>query len=84
MVWQGTVNPPTLVTVGSIPTTSTSFGLLVYWLECCPVTAMGRVRFSYRPPERSTWLVDSVTRMMRSGVTPKCGTTLTEVALATR
>ena len=23
MVWQGTVNPPTLVTVGSIPTTST-------------------------------------------------------------
>ena len=32
MVWQGTVNPPTYVTIGSIPITSTSlcaFGLNV-------------------------------------------------------
>jgi hypothetical protein len=42
------------------------------------------VRVTPSPPERSAWLADSVTRMMRSGVTPKCGTTLTEVALATR
>ena len=36
--------------VGSNPTLTSNYGLVVYWLEYPPVTGMGRVRFSSRPP----------------------------------
>ena len=60
MVWQETVNLPTYVTIGSIPITSTMFGLKVFMDARQPVTLKEGDRYPLGPPDLSACNVNLV------------------------
>jgi hypothetical protein len=76
MVWQETVNLPTYVTVGSIPTTSTKFGLKVFMDARMPVTHKEGDRYPLGPPSlfhSSTAVVQLTVNQLVVGSIPACG-----------